>query len=185
MAGRVIAAQTAEDELVAGLTTILRATPPLMQMMRAGRSLDPPDWLEFSGAVYQPVLTHLTGRACDCGIKDYDLAYFDGSDLSYEAEDAVIRRVKAAFDEALRSMVEVRNQARVHPWFEAKFGEPYTPLLHRRGSGALHLGDVRGWCASRTRRPLAHRRSLRSRRSVRDAPASQPLTKDTRFHSSL
>ena len=74
MARRVIAAQTAEDELVAGLTTILRATPPLMQMMRAGRSLDPPDWLEFSGAVYQPVLTHLTGRACDCGIKDYDLA---------------------------------------------------------------------------------------------------------------
>jgi hypothetical protein len=25
-------------------------------------------------------------------------------------------------------MVEVRNQARVHLWFEGKFGEPYTPL---------------------------------------------------------
>ncbi len=25
-------------------------------------------------------------------------------------------------------MVEVRNQARVHLWFEAKFGEPYGPL---------------------------------------------------------
>ncbi len=25
-------------------------------------------------------------------------------------------------------MVEVRNQARVHLWFEAHFGEPYTPL---------------------------------------------------------
>jgi uncharacterized protein len=25
-------------------------------------------------------------------------------------------------------MVEVRNQARVHVWFEAKFGEPYAPL---------------------------------------------------------
>jgi uncharacterized protein len=25
-------------------------------------------------------------------------------------------------------MVEVRNQARVHLWFEAKFGEPYMPL---------------------------------------------------------
>jgi hypothetical protein len=36
--------------------------------------------------------------------------------------------VKAAFDEPLRSKVEVRNQARVHLWFEAKFGEPYTPL---------------------------------------------------------
>jgi hypothetical protein len=25
-------------------------------------------------------------------------------------------------------MVEVRNQARVHLWFEDHFGEPYTPL---------------------------------------------------------
>jgi hypothetical protein len=25
-------------------------------------------------------------------------------------------------------MVEVRNQARVHVWFEGKFGEAYTPL---------------------------------------------------------
>jgi hypothetical protein len=72
-----------------------------------------PDWLVFSGAVYQPVLNHLTGRPLDYGIKDYDLAYFDASNLSYEAEDAVIHRVKAAFDEPLRSMVEVRNQARV------------------------------------------------------------------------
>jgi hypothetical protein len=53
------------------------------------RHLCLPDWLVFSGAVYQPVLNHLTGRPLDYGIKDYDLAYFDPSDLSYEAEDAV------------------------------------------------------------------------------------------------
>ena len=72
------------------------------------------------------MFNHLTGRPLDYGIKDYDLGYFDASDLSYDAEDAVIRRVKAAFDEPLRSMVEVRNQARVHLWFEAKFSEPLT-----------------------------------------------------------
>jgi hypothetical protein len=27
-------------------------------------------------------------------------------------------------------MVEVRNQARVHVWFEGKFGETYAPLTH-------------------------------------------------------
>jgi hypothetical protein len=36
--------------------------------------------------------------------------------------------VAAAFDEPLKSMVEVRNQARVHLWFEGKYGEPYPPL---------------------------------------------------------
>ena len=120
--------EASESELRERLTAILCATPPLMRVLSVARGLCLPDWLVFSGAVYQPVLNHVTGRPLDYGIKDYDLGYFDASDLSYEAEDAVIRRVKAAFDEPLRSMVEVRNQARVHLWFPAKFGEAYGPL---------------------------------------------------------
>src|SRR6201984_2942861 len=120
--------EASESELRERLTEILCATPPLMRVLSVARQLCLPDWLVFSGAVYQPVLNHLTGCPLDYGIKDYDLAYFDASGLSYEAEDAVIRRVRAAFDEPLRSMVQVRNQARVHLWFEGKFGEPYGPL---------------------------------------------------------
>ncbi|MGH6964491.1 MAG: nucleotidyltransferase family protein [Phenylobacterium sp.] len=99
-----------------------------MDVLQRARDLDLPDWLIFSGAVYQRVLNRLTGRDADYGIKDYDLGYFDAADTSYEAEDVVIRRVAAAFEPPLREMVEVRNQARVHLWFEGKFGEPYTPL---------------------------------------------------------
>src|SRR5438270_9282795 len=120
--------EASEKELRDRLTAILRSTPPLMRVLSVARHFCLPDWLVFSGAFYQPVLDHLTGRPLDYGIKDYDLGYFDASDLSYDAEDAVIRRVKAAFDEPLRSMVEVRNQARVHLWFETKFGEKYGPL---------------------------------------------------------
>jgi hypothetical protein len=120
--------EASESELRERLTAIVRATPPLMQVLSVARHLNLPDWLVFSGAVYQPVLNHMTGRPLDYGIKDYDLGYFDDSDLSYEAKAAEIRRVKAAFDEPLRSTVEVRNQARVHLWFEAKFSEPYGPL---------------------------------------------------------
>ena len=138
--------EASESELGERLTEIVRATPPLMQVLLVARHLRLPDWLLFSGAVYQPVLNHLTGRPLDFGIKDYDLGYFDASDLSYEAEDEVIRQVRAAFDEPLRSMVEVRNQARVHLWFEAKFGEPYTPLsctpqaLERFASATFAVG---------------------------------------------
>ena len=106
----------------------MRATRPLMRVLENARDLDLPDPLVFSGAVYQPVLNHLTGRPVDYGLKDYDLGYFDAADLSYEAEDAVIRRVRAALPGELRGLVEVRNQARVHLWFEAQFGEPYAPL---------------------------------------------------------
>src|ERR1700732_286679 len=102
--------ETSESELPERLTAILRSTPPLMRVLSVARHLCLPDWLLFSGAVYQPVLNHLTGRPLDYGIKDYDLGYFDASDLSYDAEDAVIRRVRAGFDEPLRSMVEVRTK---------------------------------------------------------------------------
>jgi len=110
------------------LKAILRDAPQLMGVLQGARDLALPDWLIFSGAVYQPVLNHLTGRPADYGIKDYDLGYHDASDLSYEAEDAVIRRAAAAFPPDLAPLVEVRNQARVHLWFEARFGEAYAPL---------------------------------------------------------
>ena len=115
------------EDLDARLEAIVRASPTLMQVLETARDLDLPDWLIFSGAIYQRVLNHLTGRDPDYGIKDYDLAYFD-PDTSYEAEDAVIKRVAAAFEPPLRDMLEVRNQARVHLWFEGKFKEPYEPL---------------------------------------------------------
>jgi len=115
-------------ELEARLETIVRDTPSLMQVLTIARDLALPDWLIVSGAVYQRVFNQLTGRAADYSIKDYDLAYFDAADISYEAEDVVIRRVAAAFEPPLRELVEVRNQARVHVWFEGKFGEAYAPL---------------------------------------------------------
>jgi hypothetical protein len=112
------------------LATILRAHGAVMTVLETARRLALPDWLLFSGAVYQPVWNHLTGRPAGHGIRDYDLAYYDASDISYEAEDQVIRRVAAAFEPPLRTLVEVRNQARVHVWFEDHFGEPYAPLAN-------------------------------------------------------
>ena len=74
--------ETDETELRERLTAILRATPPLMAVLLVARHLCLPDWLVFSGAVYQPVLNHLTGRPLDYGIKDYDLGYFDASECN-------------------------------------------------------------------------------------------------------
>jgi hypothetical protein len=117
-----------------------------MEVLAIARALDLPDGLLCSGAVYQTVWNHLTGRPPDYGIRDYDLGYFDDRDLSWEAEDAVIRAVAAACAPTLAAMVEVRNQARVHLWFEDHFGEPYTPLacaaeaLERFASPAFAVG---------------------------------------------
>jgi uncharacterized protein len=116
------------DGLTADLIQHVRANPELMQVLSVVRSLRLPDWRIVAGAVYQTVWNARTGRQPTYGIKDFDVVYFDGSDLSWDAEDVVIRRVQAAFDAALRDRVEVRNQARVHLWFKDHFGEDYAPL---------------------------------------------------------
>ena len=115
-------------DLTDRLDAILRASPTLMEVLQIARDLDLPDWRIVSGSVYQTVWNALTGRDPNYGIKDFDVFYFDASDLSYEAEDVEIKRAAAAYPPELSPRVEVRNQARVHLWFEKHFGEPYTPV---------------------------------------------------------
>ena len=106
---------------------ILRAEPDLMRLLEAVRDLGLPQWRLVAGCLYQTVWNVLTGRPGRTGIKDYDLIYFDASDVSWVAEDTVIRDVAAA-TRGLPGLVEVRNQARVHLWFEQRFGAPYPAL---------------------------------------------------------
>ena len=115
------------SDLDSRLAAIVRADPGLMHVLTTVRGLGLNDWRVFSGAIYQSVWNAVTGRAAGYGIRDYDLGYFD-PDTSWDAEDAVIKRVAAAFEPPFRDMVEVRNQARVHLWFEGRFGEPYQAL---------------------------------------------------------
>jgi hypothetical protein len=122
-AGRGEAAQRA------ALEAIIRAQPVLMAVLEGLRELALPDSWLVSGAIYNSVWNDLTSRPALTGIKDIDLIYFDGSDLSYAAEDQVIRRAEQRFA-GLPVPVELRNQARVHLWFPQKFGLTVSPLRH-------------------------------------------------------
>ncbi|WP_083468202.1 nucleotidyltransferase family protein [Methylobacterium tarhaniae] len=98
-----------------------------MRLLVAARGLALPQWRLVAGCLYQTVWNALTGRPRGHGIRDYDLIYFDDTDLSWEAEDAVVRRAAPVLSSCI-GPVEIRNQARVHLWFEARFGSPYPPL---------------------------------------------------------
>jgi hypothetical protein len=67
------------------------------------------------------------GRPSADGIKDHDLFYFDAADLSWEAKDLVIQTAKKSFAE-IPAEVEIHNEARVHLWYEEKFGTPCAPF---------------------------------------------------------
>jgi len=81
----------------------------------------PDAWL-VSGCLFQTVWNVLEGREPTYGIKDYDIFYFD-LDTSWEAEDNAIKAAALLFAD-LKVEVEIRNQARVHLWYEQKFGVP-------------------------------------------------------------
>jgi hypothetical protein len=86
----------------------------------------PDAWL-VAGCLFQTVWNLRSGRAAEAGIRDYDIFYFDGSDLSQSAEAVVDQRATALFAD-LGVPVEIKNQARVHTWYQDYFGQPYTAL---------------------------------------------------------
>ena len=109
----------------------------------------PDAWL-VAGCLFQTVWNLRTGRPPMDGIRDYDIFYFDPSDLSPEAEDAVAQRVEAACAD-LGVTLEVKNQARVHTWYEAHFGAPYSPL--RSSMEGIDRFLVDGTCVGLQPRP--------------------------------
>lgn len=115
-----------EDEFIAA---ILR-NPLNGEILRRLPALGLPDCWLVAGCLYQAVWNLKSGRPPDADVKDYDVFYFDSADLSYEAEDRAIRAAERLFADlaAQGAVVEVRNQARVHLWYEGKFGVPYAPL---------------------------------------------------------
>ncbi|PBC92986.1 hypothetical protein SAMN05446589_10115 [Streptomyces sp. OV198] len=114
------------DEQSAALQAVLSRNDVLLEVLSRTVAMGLPGWYLTAGCLFQTVWNVVTDRSPTSGIKDYDVFYFDDSDLSWEAEDAVIRAGQEAFG-GLPTQVEIRNEARVHLWYEQKFGVPCDP----------------------------------------------------------
>lgn len=108
----------------------IEANPINKQILQLAPQLGVSDWWPTAGALFQTVWNLLEGKDPQNGIRDYDFFYFD-EDTSYEAEDAVIRRAKELFRD-IDAEIEIRNEARVHLWYEAHFGVPAVPFSSTR-----------------------------------------------------
>jgi len=121
------------------LEEILRADTVVWPAIQRASVLDLPDWMVVSGALYNTVWNHLTGKPAGYGIKDIDLFYHDASDLSWEAEDIVIQRGAAHFA-GVPLPVEIRNQARVHLWYKQRFGGE-VPVFRSSAHSLRHFAS--------------------------------------------
>lgn len=89
--------------------------------------LDLPNAWLVAGCLFQTVWNLQAGLSPESGIKDYDIFYFDSSDLGETAE-AEAQAVADAMLSDLGATVDVANQARVHLWYPGHFGRPYAAL---------------------------------------------------------
>lgn len=121
-------------EQAAAFTEIVLANPTVSAVLDRLPLLEVPDCWLAAGALFQTVWNHLSGRDLRAGIRDYDVNYFDATDLSWEAEDRVITRAAKVFAD-VPATVEVRNEARVHVWYEQRYGVPC--LRYRRTADAI------------------------------------------------
>ncbi|MFB6560830.1 nucleotidyltransferase family protein [Streptomyces sp. NPDC056400] len=114
------------DQQLDSLRTVLSRNDVLTEILSRAATLALPGWYVTAGCLFQTVWNVVTDRPPTSGIKDYDIFYFDNGDLSWEAEDAVIKAGRDAFA-GLPVEVEIRNEARVHLWYEDRFGVPCPP----------------------------------------------------------
>lgn len=87
-----------------------------------------PDAWIAGGSLFQTAWNVLDGLPPSRGIQDYDIFYFDAQDLSRDGEEAINLHAAARFAD-LCCKVDLRNQARVHLWYQQEFGVAgYEPL---------------------------------------------------------
>ena len=108
------------------LTALLRHSPIFEGIAAHADDIQLPDWHVCAGAVAQTIWNDAHGLALCHGIDDVDLIYFDEQDLSEAAEAAAQGRLSRLF-EPLGVRFDVKNEARVHLWYESRFGKAIAP----------------------------------------------------------
>ncbi|TVY35911.1 hypothetical protein LSUB1_G006817 [Lachnellula subtilissima] len=75
----------------------LSTNATLLTILKLALQLKLTHWYLAAGSITQTVWNYVSGLDPETGISDYDLVYYDASDLSWEAEDRVIQASKKLF----------------------------------------------------------------------------------------
>lgn len=101
----------------------MQQSPVVSKIFSRWSDLNLPNCWLVAGAVVQSHWNHAHGFPSDQGIKDIDIVYFDQADLSQETEWEHALRINGLYGD-LGIGVDVKNEARVHLWYEGRFGYP-------------------------------------------------------------
>lgn len=114
------------DRQVSALELVLTGSEVTSTILERAPRLGLPHWYLGAGAVAGSVWNLLHGFDPRHGITDFDLVYFDSEDVTAEAEASNERRANEIFAD-LGVRLDVKNEARVHVWYAARFGRSIPP----------------------------------------------------------
>jgi len=103
------------------LVRIIQENAIILTVLEKAENLNLTDYYIGAGCIAQTVWNYMSGFELNHGISDIDFVYFDPKDLSFSAEDRVIQEAKNLFA-GIPVCVDIKNQARVHLWYEQRFG---------------------------------------------------------------
>ncbi|MBZ9621442.1 nucleotidyltransferase family protein [Clostridium sp. FP2] len=110
------------------LEDIIQSNKTLNEVIERANSLGIENYYIGAGCIAQTVWNYLSNNPLNYGISDIDFVYFDDSNLEVAEEEKVIRAVNALYSDQ-KIKIDVKNQARVHLWYEERFGNPMEPYV--------------------------------------------------------
>jgi len=102
----------------------------LNELFTRAPSLGLKDYYIGAGCLAQTIWNYLSGFPLNHGIQDVDFVYYNDKDVSFDDEDKVVNKVHKLYKD-IPIKIDVKNQARVHLWYEKHFGyaiKPYPTL---------------------------------------------------------
>lgn len=112
------------------LIEIVQENAAILAVLTRAQDLQLTDYYIGAGCIAQTVWNYLSGYHLTHGINDIDFVYYHSQDPSFSAEDLIINKAKSLFAD-IPVHVDIKNQARVHLWYEQHFGyaiKPYRSL---------------------------------------------------------
>lgn len=112
---------TEKNKDITQFKDILFASPLIRDILSSLDDFENLNYYIGAGCIAQTIWNYNFGKTYDYGIKDIDFVYYDKRNLTAEAEKLMSIQVANAL-RFTEKEIDCKNQARVHLWYEAKFG---------------------------------------------------------------
>ncbi|MFS0883458.1 hypothetical protein CHH83_26060 [Bacillus sp. 7586-K] len=111
------------------LVETISKSEPLTRVLQVLKKLNLPfDYYVGAGCITNTIWNEKSGYALDYGISDIDIVYYESGDMTSERENELKFELISQLGD-FQFKLDVKNQARVHLWYESKFGFPIKPYL--------------------------------------------------------